>query len=471
MSILIRSIETSIGKSGEQKAKMIFVVLLLIFFFYVIRKQMIGGLSRVGEGAYSLVYSNGDIAIKKFLWDTQFTHTILREGLLLSHGFGPAFHGLSTNSFKQFNGFIMEACPHTLAYVTDEASACAYAGHVAKTLQKLHKTGNVHGDIKPHNILISKTNTAILCDYGLACLVHGGPLEHQVDQEYYTITYRSPELLQNSGGPLTMYSDLWAFGMTLLSLFLKMPEANTKAIQDFHEEYLVDPVQKHIKLSIIIKNEAFLNFIECLLMIEPTERYIACLPPCEPKGLVKVSHKTPPTKERFYYFFKAFNITTTSTVYLRPYIDLVFKQVLIYNNDTLQKAAADLAVLLNPAWSPAKRSVIGALITVLLIRGSHTIHIEWCAKLISEPTMYFEDSFRSALAVAIMQPQWASFYISDKEMSGGMSSNSNPTGSIGGTAGTACGVAGTVGTAGIAVTGGTGGIMASSSSAELNGNL
>jgi serine/threonine protein kinase len=95
---------------------------------------------------------------------------------------------------------------------------------VAFSLKQLHNTGIVHGDLKPDNILIKKTEaktfTSKLIDFDNSYFT-GNPPEINDDEDIVgTTTYYSPELLQyvrrsseTKPESLTVKSDIYALGL------------------------------------------------------------------------------------------------------------------------------------------------------------------------------------------------------------------------------------------------------------------
>lgn len=91
---------------------------------------------------------------------------------------------------------------------------------VCDALAAAHAGGLVHRDVKPENVLISRTGTAKVADFGIAAVADadrtspGGSIPG-------TLRYLSPE--QASGREATTASDIWAAGALLSELMTGMP--------------------------------------------------------------------------------------------------------------------------------------------------------------------------------------------------------------------------------------------------------
>lgn len=106
---------------------------------------------------------------------------------------------------------------------------------LAKSVQQAHQLGWIHGDIKPSNFLLSSSQESSLCnDTGLKVYLNdwscaqpqsaGTELNETFANEVIshkvkgTPAYLAPECWQ--GQPITVQSDLYAFGITLFELFV-----------------------------------------------------------------------------------------------------------------------------------------------------------------------------------------------------------------------------------------------------------
>ncbi|KAK8794668.1 hypothetical protein WA158_001649 [Blastocystis sp. Blastoise] len=89
-----------------------------------------------------------------------------------------------------------------------------------ESLDYCHKHWIMHRDIKPDNIFIDDQNHHKLSDFGLSRF-YGTPRD-KYTFEVYTILYRPPELFlhANAYGPA---ADIWALGMVMAELALKIP--------------------------------------------------------------------------------------------------------------------------------------------------------------------------------------------------------------------------------------------------------
>ncbi|KAL4072439.1 kinase-like domain-containing protein [Scleroderma yunnanense] len=86
-----------------------------------------------------------------------------------------------------------------------------------------HPQGPIfHGDLKGLNVLISDDGRALLCDFGLSYLVMSTFSMTVECPRGGSIPWMAPESL-DSDWVVTAATDIWAFGMTTLELFTRVP--------------------------------------------------------------------------------------------------------------------------------------------------------------------------------------------------------------------------------------------------------
>lgn len=86
---------------------------------------------------------------------------------------------------------------------------------VASALAYAHKSGIVHRDIKPHNIILSREGQVKVTDFGIARVQKGGQLT-QTGSVMGTAQYISPE--QAQGKETTPSTDIYSLGIVLYEL-------------------------------------------------------------------------------------------------------------------------------------------------------------------------------------------------------------------------------------------------------------
>jgi len=100
--------------------------------------------------------------------------------------------------------------------------------NVCEILEFIHKRGVLHKDLKPNNILIQQVNKVpypVLIDFGIASLDG-----EESELIFGTPAYSSPE--QIKGSPVDQRSDIYALGMLLGCLLLKIQQST-----DYHHSH------------------------------------------------------------------------------------------------------------------------------------------------------------------------------------------------------------------------------------------
>lgn len=94
--------------------------------------------------------------------------------------------------------------------LTEEAASNIYV-KVTSDLIWLHSMQLIHGDIKPHNILLSRQNIPYIIDFSSLVLEENG---ERLDQ--YSLAYRSPEIADFETQTITRATDWWSLGISIV---------------------------------------------------------------------------------------------------------------------------------------------------------------------------------------------------------------------------------------------------------------
>lgn len=95
------------------------------------------------------------------------------------------------------------------------AEAVRVCSEVASALEAAHAHGVVHGDVKPGNVMLTRSGAKVV-DFGVAAVAGGGSILRAG-----TPAYLAPEVL--SGGPPTPASDVYALGALMYAALTGAP--------------------------------------------------------------------------------------------------------------------------------------------------------------------------------------------------------------------------------------------------------
>jgi serine/threonine-protein kinase PpkA len=137
---------------------------------------------------------------------------------------------------------------------------------VAGALDYAHKTGFVHRDIKPDNILFSRSGSAVLSDFGIARAADGGTHLTATGSVVGTPHYMSPE--QAQGRPVDGRADLYSLGIMFYQMLTgKVPFGGDSALS-IGIKHIRDPIPRLPEgLS------KYQTFLDKLLAKEPDDRW------------------------------------------------------------------------------------------------------------------------------------------------------------------------------------------------------
>ncbi|HZE99081.1 MAG TPA: protein kinase [Planctomycetota bacterium] len=102
-----------------------------------------------------------------------------------------------------------------LGAIRDVCNALHYAHTFPKPI--------VHCDLKPGNILMSKTGTAYVMDFGLARVLGGPPTGEGEEKVRGTPAYMAPEQLSGKTEDISVRTDVYAIGATLYEMLAGRP--------------------------------------------------------------------------------------------------------------------------------------------------------------------------------------------------------------------------------------------------------
>lgn len=137
---------------------------------------------------------------------------------------------------------------------------------IAGALDYAHKTGFVHRDIKPDNILFSRSGSAVLSDFGIARAADGGTHLTATGSVVGTPHYMSPE--QAQGRTVDGRADLYSLGIMFYQMLTgKVPFSGDSALS-IGIKHIRDPIPRLPEgLS------KYQTFLDKLLAKEPDDRW------------------------------------------------------------------------------------------------------------------------------------------------------------------------------------------------------
>ncbi|KAJ2554924.1 hypothetical protein EV175_002423, partial [Coemansia sp. RSA 1933] len=198
-------------------------------------------ISRIGEGTYGIVYRARNrktkqlVALKRMRVDVKDNSqglplSSLREIALLKRlrhrnivNMKEIAAGHSIDSIFM----VMEYCDFDLATLLDntktpftESEVKGLLHQLLRGLEYCHNNYVIHRDLKPPNVLLTRSGELKIADFGLARLFHEP--QRPMTPRVTTLWYRAPELILGSS-EYTRAIDLWSVGCMFGELLVHRP--------------------------------------------------------------------------------------------------------------------------------------------------------------------------------------------------------------------------------------------------------
>jgi len=217
-------------------------------------------LSELGRGSMGRVFRADDpllqrqVAIKVLPKILRRGHKTVEVARLIGEARAAAMldhpHAVRVYEINEFNGMMYIAMELLeggslrdlvkAAGPLDFPRACLLCADAAAVLARGHELGIVHRDVKPANLLLTRSGRCKVADFGLARVDDGGDADAALPESVGTPQFVAPELLR--GGSASPRSDLYSLGATLWYLLTGGPPFQARTAAELLRKHLKAPL-------------------------------------------------------------------------------------------------------------------------------------------------------------------------------------------------------------------------------------
>ena len=271
-------------------------------------------MGKLGAGAMATVFKARQISLdrmvaikvlpRKFTTNPQFIERFYAEGRAAAQLNHPNIvQAYDVGKAGDYHYFVMEYVEGLTVYDEivrskryTENDAIEITIQVAEALQHAHERGLIHRDVKPKNIMLTKSGVAKLADMGLARAISDKEAaEAEQGKAFGTPYYISPEQIRGEMN-ITPAADIYSLGATMYHMVtgsVPFDGKNPSAVMHKHlKAELIAPDHVNPKLSAGIS-----EVIEMMMAKDPKARYRSCKDAIADLRAVK-SKKPPPLAHR-----------------------------------------------------------------------------------------------------------------------------------------------------------------------------
>jgi serine/threonine-protein kinase len=250
-------------------------------------------MSKLGAGAMATVFKAKQMSLdrmvaikvlpRKFTTNPQFIERFYAEGRAAAQLNHPNIvQAYDVGKAGDYHFFVMEYVEGSTVYDEivknkryNEQDALEITIQVAEALMHAHERGLIHRDVKPKNIMLTKSGVAKLADMGLARAISDKEAaEAEQGKAFGTPYYISPEQIRGEMN-ITPAADIYSLGATLYHMVtgaVPFDGKNPSAVMHKHlKSEMVAPDHVNPKLSAGIS-----EVIEMMMAKDPKARYRGC---------------------------------------------------------------------------------------------------------------------------------------------------------------------------------------------------